>query len=367
MCNMISKQSENKVSWLSRKLIEDIRGGNYQPGSLLPAELDLAQRYKVSRPTVRRAVQVLTEKKQLIKLPNRGVLIVDENRPATFTRTRQIAFITPALTTESNLYIKGISDALDPERYTLATYCSHGNLRKYELLIEQIAGMKPAGVILQTLSEELGRVNGKVFAQAEIPVVATGQNPVPALECDRVVISGKENSKKMAQYIQRKGYRDMAYVSYFPKRDCYEFIEPFRVELAKVGLSLPEERVFLTEAPHGYMEPPDPHIDAYLLTKRILQKGFRCEVLICGHDYVAVGALRAIQEAGIRVPQEMKIISCMRNPVAGIAPLHLTGFDFGQVNQGRLAAELLTRRIEGYTGAIEVHYSSVELIQGETA
>jgi DNA-binding LacI/PurR family transcriptional regulator len=362
---MVVKPSENKVSWLSRKLMEDIQGGNFQAGSLLPAELDLAERYKVSRPTVRRAVAVLTEKRQLVKLPNRGVLIVDENRPT--TSTRQIAFITPALTTESSLYNKGISDALDPERYTLATYCSHGNLKKYELLIEQIAGMKPAGVILQTLSEELGRVNGKVFAQAGIPVVATGQNPVPNLECDRVVISGKENSKKMVQYIQRKGYRDLAYASYFPRRDCYEFIEPFRVELARIGLSLPEERVFLTEAPHGYMEPPDPYIDAYLLAKRLLQKGFRCELLICGHDYVAVGVLRALQEAGIRVPEDMKVLSGMRNPVAGITPLHLTGFDFGQVNQGRLAAELLTRRIEGYTGAIEVHYSSVELIQGETA
>jgi GntR family transcriptional regulator, arabinose operon transcriptional repressor len=366
MLNM-AVSSENKVSWLSRKLIEDIRGGDFQPGSLLPAELELAQRYKVSRPTIRRAVQVLTEKQQLVKLPNRGVLIVDENRPTTFTRTRQIAFITPALNDETNLYTRGISDILNPERYTLATYCSHGNLKKYEILIEQIAGMKPAGVILQTLSEELGRVNGKLFAQAGIPVVATGQNPVPELECDRVVISGKDNSKKMVQYIRRKEYRDLAYLSYFPKRDCYEFIDPFRLELARVGLSLPEERVFLTEAPHGYMEPPDPYIDAYLLTKRLLREGFRCEVLICGHDYVSVGALRAIQEAGIRVPQEMKVISGMRNPVAGIAPLRLTGFDFGQVNQGRLAAELLTRRIEGYTGAIEVHYSSVELIQGETA
>jgi DNA-binding LacI/PurR family transcriptional regulator len=213
----------------------------------------------------------------------------------------------------------------------------------------------------------LGRVNGKIFSRTGIPVVATGQNPIPDLECDRVVISGKENSKKMAQYIQSKKYRDLVYVSYFPKRDCYEFIEPFRLELARIGLSLPEDRVFLTEAPHGYTESPDPYIDAYLLVKRLLKEGLRCELLICGHDYVAMGALRAILEAGIRVPQEMKLISGMRNPVTGIAPLRLTGFDFEQAGKGRLAAELLIRRIEGYTGAIEVHYSSVELIQGETA
>lgn len=46
---------------IARDLIGAIEAGTHPVGSLLPAELDLAQRYKVSRQTVRMAMQRLTE------------------------------------------------------------------------------------------------------------------------------------------------------------------------------------------------------------------------------------------------------------------------------------------------------------------
>lgn len=44
---------------LARKLLEDFSGGRYSPGDRLPAERELSQFYKVSRPTVREAIIAL--------------------------------------------------------------------------------------------------------------------------------------------------------------------------------------------------------------------------------------------------------------------------------------------------------------------
>jgi DNA-binding LacI/PurR family transcriptional regulator len=99
---------------------------------------------------------------------------------------------------------------------------------------------------------------------------------------------------------------------------------------------------------------------------RRLKDGFTCDILICGHDYPAVGALRAVLDAGIRVPDEMAILSELRGAVAGAAPMELTTFDVHPEIQGQLAAEALMRRIEGYDGPYDVHHVPCEMIEGET-
>ncbi len=355
----------SKAIRVSNQILEDIHDGRYKPGKSMPAENHLAQAYQVSRPTVRRAIELLTEKQHLVRLPQRGVVISDQFLPK--RTTAQIAFITHALTNETNLHVKGLTKSINPEKYTLATYCTQENLDKFELMIEKIISIKPAGVVLQTVSAELKKINGRLFAQAGIPVVTIGQHSLPDLECDRVAISGKDNGTKMARFIIKNKFSNIAYFSVTPRADAEEVLNPLCQELASVGIGIPQEKTFIVDAPHGYTDQPDPFIDSQTHMARLIVEGLTCELLICGNDYVAVGCLRAILAAGLRVPQDIRMISGMRAAVEGVSPMKLTGFDFNHINQGRLAAELLIRRIEGYTGAIEVHYCSADLVQGETA
>ena len=44
---------------VANAIAESIREGSYQPGHRLPSERDLAEEYKVSRPTVREAMIAL--------------------------------------------------------------------------------------------------------------------------------------------------------------------------------------------------------------------------------------------------------------------------------------------------------------------
>jgi GntR family transcriptional regulator len=53
----------------------DIKAGTYAPGSPLPSEMTLAQRYGVSRGTVRRATEELRERGLVITLPQRGTFV----------------------------------------------------------------------------------------------------------------------------------------------------------------------------------------------------------------------------------------------------------------------------------------------------
>jgi len=60
---------------LADLIAADIEAGVYTPGTPLPSELSLAQRYGVSRGTVRRATEELRERELVVTLPQRGTYV----------------------------------------------------------------------------------------------------------------------------------------------------------------------------------------------------------------------------------------------------------------------------------------------------
>jgi DNA-binding LacI/PurR family transcriptional regulator len=364
--NTIKMTYNSKAIRISDRILADIREGDYKPGVSMPAEDRLAAKYMVSRPTVRRAIEILVRGQQLVKLPQRGVMVAPGERAAK-KQIAQIAFISAALDAEAATYAKGMNDQVDHERFTLAIYSTHANLAKYRQVLENVVEMHPAGIVLTTMPEELVSIEAEALRHSRIPVVTIGHAEIPGLSCDRIDESGTENALKVARSIIRHGYRDIAYLGASPRRANEETIHALRTELGPAGIALPEDKIFIVDSPHGYASPPDPYADARAFMAELLKKGFRCNVLIAGHDYPAVGALQSILKAGIQVPREMKIISAMRCGVEAVTPMKLTTVDFNEEQEGRVAIKQLVRRIDGYTGPIEVHHVPVELIEGETA
>jgi DNA-binding LacI/PurR family transcriptional regulator len=354
----------SKALRLSKQLLTEIQEGRYSPGTPFPSTDEIAVQYEVSRPTARRAISFLTAQNELKKLPQRGLVIT--NPPGTSSRIGQIAFITQALTGDANAYIKGMADTVDPERFSLATYTTHSNLNRYRHVIENVIRQRPAGVVLGTTFKELDKVQGELFIRAGIPVVTLGQEQVPNLVCDAVRDSAAEGAMHVARYILERRYRDLAFLSQSPV-SAKETIDTLRSELVPAGISLPDDRILSYDDSRGYADPPNPYIDAEECLAGRLAEGFRCECLVCGHDYAAVGGLRAILAAGIRVPREMKVISVLADPVEGISPMKLTTLDIHRELQGRKAIQLLVRRIDGYQGPSEIHYIATGLVKGDTA
>jgi DNA-binding GntR family transcriptional regulator len=63
---------------LSRQLVEAIESGRLPKGSFLDSEIDLAERWQVSRPTVRRAIQDLVDSGMLVRRRGVGTQVVSD-------------------------------------------------------------------------------------------------------------------------------------------------------------------------------------------------------------------------------------------------------------------------------------------------
>lgn len=354
-----------KYERLAEDLQAKIKTKELSPGHPLPSVRNLMVENKMSMTTVVKGLKLLQDRNFIESQPQRGYFVSDRFR--TQALTGQIAFITPALGGDTNLYIKGFHQTLDPARFTLATYSTNGNLDQFHEIIERVVRFRPSGMIITTLPEEFIKFNTEALEAFGIPIVLIGSFRTPLLlSCDRVTEQYQSKARRIVQYMVEKNYRDPALLLSGSVEANSEFVRWMQIELERMGISLPAENILTSEASHGFMDPPNPCFDAEEMLSGRLAEGFRCQTLICEHDYPAVGALQAFLKAGISIPGDVKVISAATCSVEGFFPMKLTTLEVHRDIQARMAADLLIRRIDGYRGLPEIHYAPADLVVGET-
>ncbi|WP_196260842.1 LacI family DNA-binding transcriptional regulator [Pelagibacterium limicola] len=105
----------------------------------------------------------------------------------------------------------------------------------------------------------------------------------------------------------------------------------------------------------------------YRLTRALLQETRRPDALVAGNDNMAVGAYRAIHEAGLRIPEDIAVASFNDISVAQFLnpPLSTVRLPFEEI--GETAVDLLIERARGRTLAKRVTLASTLIFRGSTA
>lgn len=87
--------------------------------------------------------------------------------------------------------------------------------------------------------------------------------------------------------------------------------------------------------------------DSYKATRILLEKKIRPTVIFIHADYMAMGCLEALRDAGIKVPDEMAVVSFDDIEMAGLPGVDLTTISQKKSSLGKLAVEILVEKIRG--------------------
>ena len=83
----------------------------------------------------------------------------------------------------------------------------------------------------------------------------------------------------------------------------------------------------------------------YSAMRKLLQQSPIPDGVFCYNDPVAIGAMRAIAEAGLRIPQDIAVVGAGNVRYSDVLAVPLTTVDQSTVQIGRQAAELLIEQI----------------------
>jgi len=120
-------------------------------------------------------------------------------------------------------------------------------------------------------------------------------DPVPAILPDEV-----RGGREATQALLDLGHRDIAYLTGNPGQWATKArLRGFRDALRGAGLN-PREHTVLSGNYHAD--------SGYELVRELLGRGPLPTAIMCGNDRMAVGALLALLEAGIRVPEDVSVM-----------------------------------------------------------
>jgi len=98
-----------------------------------------------------------------------------------------------------------------------------------------------------------------------------------------------------------------------------------------------------------------------------LDSGLRFDGLVCRDDLAAIGALRALQERGIHVPDDVAVTGWDNTPMTAVTYPSLTSIAPDMRGLASRAVEMLLERVGGFDGMGRHELAPFSLVTRESA
>lgn len=250
-------------------------------------------------------------------------------------RTHTIGVLLPELHGEFfSSVIRGIDLASRREGLHLLVSSSHADTRE----------------LIMALRSMRGRIDGLIVMAPDVDAPAAilesaGDIPIVLLDpradvngYDTIAIANFEGARAVVGHLIGLGHRRIATIS-GPQRnvDARERLGGYRAALREGGLEL----LPALEIAGDFRER-----SGYRAIAELLRLEPRPTAVFVGNDYMAVGVLRALNEAGVRVPQDLAVVGFDDIEIARYLHPPLTTVRVKTFHLGERAVRLLLRSTE---------------------
>ena len=160
------KAGQPRYAWLRECLLRDIASGKYPVGSLLPPENQLAERYRVSRHTVREATRKLADSGQISRHPGIGTIVCSLAQPKPYVAALGTAKDLVDYTNATRLEVLGSRQVVADARLAALLGCEEGSrwleIDAFRHAIDQSAPISFSNVYLRPEFADIeGRLRGR--------------------------------------------------------------------------------------------------------------------------------------------------------------------------------------------------------------
>lgn len=304
---------------------------------------DVAELAGVSKSTVSRVinneygVKEATKAKVMKAVEEVGYVVNQVAKDLKSQKTNLVGVIVPRVSSHATAQgIDGLSRIFEwAGKQVLLASTQQSNEKEIEY-IQLFNQKRVEGIVLYATHIDADLV--KAISQSQAPVVLVGQDGSlfnrPSVVHDDLRVGFEAGNRLIAAGCEQIGFLGVA--------DSDLAVDKLRSDGLVQALAMSEGKKLLFHC-HGEFT-----IDSgYANTKQILQDYPNVDGIFCATDRIAVGAIKALQEAGIEVGKQVKVLGVGNDELGCISSPTLSTFNYAFDKAGENGAKMLLELIEG--------------------
>lgn len=315
-----------------------MKRGAITPGNQLPSENMLAEEFKISRHTVRKALSDLENEGLIYREQGRGTFCAypaaAEGKTVAVVTTYISEYIFPAV-------IRGIEEVLSAAGCFLLL-ASTGNAKSKEArCLENLLQQKIAGLIIEPTQSARENDHLKYYRELEargIPYLMLHAY-YPELDPAYVVMDDEKGGYLVTRHLLELGHRRIAGIFKADDQQGVKRRAGYLKALTEWGIAPQPELIGGYETEELYSYP-------YQFTRKVLQQSSPPTGMVCYNDQVALFVLEALREEGVKVPEEFSLLSFDDSHLAVASEVKLSSIRHPKETMGRQAARFILDMIE---------------------
>lgn len=227
--------------------------------------------------------------------------------------------------------ISGIEKYLTGQNYFFLTVVHRHDPKLLAAYSQMLAQRGVEGVIT---------VDTSILAEPTLPTVAVaGHRQIPGVI--NIVLDHKRAARLALEHLKELGHDRIAFIQgQVVSSDSEERWNAITEAAAELGMRIRPELTIRIDSTDSTPEVGFP------VTKNLLARKEPFTALFAYNDISAIGAIWALREAGLRVPQDVSVVGFDDIPGAAFANPALTTVRQPLVRMGEIAAQALVSRIE---------------------
>lgn len=323
-------------------------------GANLPPERALCHEYELDRVTVRKALSMLSDEGLIERKQGRGTRVLrrpgDDKGATILFVLYHGAHLVDRL--GEPFYARSM-DALEKYLQRSGKRLVYSKLRRDENLQALCAQLEAQGAIVA------GTLDERMIEQCRalgLPLVGYNTN---IGELPSVMADNEDGAALSAQHLLGLGHRRIGFINVPGYINSEKRLSRFQSEMRKAGL---DDRSLII-ADGDWTED-----GGSLAARALLAREPRITALFGGNDSMAIGAMRAAHELGLRVPEDLSVVGFDGNAQSGLTTPPLTTLQVDVKVMAEAACMLLEHMMKGgMSRGIHAVVSTEFVARGSTA
>ncbi len=345
----LNKESDFFYKEIKSKIKDKIYTKEYEVDNKIPSEREMCIIYDVSRTTIRRAIDELVDENFLVKRPGKGTYVKhsrkEEQKSVLKKNTGNIIFlrcghhdpgIVDSKIRDDIFYPKvmaGIDRAVTEKKYhCIIKYVYEKRLD--DSVINEIKA-KTDGIICGELHS---KTLLKTLLATNLPLVLINPSVITS-EADIVDIDNFTGAYNITEYLIKLGHCNIGFIGGSPSSFPAKYRKHGYLEsLNKAELDVDESKMFS----YGWRLE-----DGYQAALDLLKIKDRPTAIFAVSDLLAIGAINAIKDSGLSVPEDISVIGFDDIDTASQIRPALTTMQVRKIQIGEVATNLIFEQLKG--------------------